>query len=89
MHRDTGCKMSVHQSDMKWKMQERVSLKAYLSNVHGQWSSVECCSHRCLILNPLSPIWQLAFTGLAFFFSKYLFCYASILRIHLVKKRKL
>lgn len=26
------------------------SLKAYLSNVQGQLSSDECCSHRCLLL---------------------------------------
>lgn len=32
-------------------MRERGSLKAYLSNVHGQLgSSDECCSHCCLVL---------------------------------------
>ncbi len=43
------------QSDMKWKREERESLKAYLSNVQGQLSSDECCSHHRLLLNPSLP----------------------------------
>lgn len=35
------------QNDMKWKREERESLKAYLSNAQGQLSSDECCSHHC------------------------------------------
>lgn len=43
------------QSDMKWKREERGSLKAYLSNVQGQLSNDECWSHHRLLLNPLLP----------------------------------
>lgn len=43
------------QSDLKWKREERGSLKAYLSNVQGQLSSDERCSHHRLRLNPSLP----------------------------------
>lgn len=43
------------QSDVKWKREERESLKAYLSNVQGQLSNDECCSHHRLLLNPSLP----------------------------------
>lgn len=43
------------QSDMKWKRVGRESLKAYLSNVQGQLSNDECCSHHRLLLNPSLP----------------------------------
>lgn len=40
------------QSDLKWKREERESLKAYLGNVQGQLSNDECCSHHRLLFNP-------------------------------------
>lgn len=55
------------QNDMKWKREERESLKAYLSNAQGQLSSDECCSHHCLPLNPfLAPLAVPFIVGLSF-----------------------
>lgn len=58
------------QSDMKWKREERESLKAYLSNVQGQLSNDECCSHHCLRLNPSLPPLALTMKAKVAFFLK-------------------
>lgn len=58
-HRDAEnerSKKGGQQSDMKWKESRRgESLRAYLGNVQGQWSTEECCSHRRLPLNLSLP----------------------------------